>query len=52
MTTPNIVINMDAKCSNCGERGITGSGLCLSCATKALATDGAVNAHYLKLKKA
>ena len=37
MTTPTIEINMNAKCSNCGERGITGSGLCLDCATKALA---------------
>jgi hypothetical protein len=37
MTTPTIEINMDAKCSNCGERGITGSGLCLKCATEALA---------------
>lgn len=36
MDGPTITINMDASCTQCGKRGITGSGLCLECATKAL----------------
>lgn len=29
-------VNMDKKCAECGEVGATGSGICLSCAVKAM----------------
>jgi putative DNA primase/helicase len=33
--TPKITIDMDKTCSQCGEPGVTESGLCLSCIGKA-----------------
>ena len=36
MTAPTITINMDKKCSECGKPGASDSGICLSCATKAI----------------
>jgi uncharacterized OB-fold protein len=46
-----ININMDGKCSDCGEKGITGSGLCLKCASKRLkekhSMETKVNVYYI-----
>ena len=45
MTTPTIEINMDMVCWKCGKKGIAGSGLCLSCATKMLTERNAMLDH-------
>jgi len=31
--TPTITIDMDKKCTDCGEKGVIGRGLCLKCGT-------------------
>ena len=31
---PTIEVDMDVKCRKCGERGVTGNGLCLACSAK------------------
>ncbi len=36
----DISINMDAKCSQCGEKGITESGLCLKCIAQKITEGG------------
>jgi DnaJ-class molecular chaperone len=36
MATPTIEINMDEKCSKCGKKGATSSGMCLDCSLKGL----------------
>lgn len=34
--TFNLTINMDKQCAECRKPGATGSGICLTCATKAM----------------
>ena len=34
--TLTLTIDMGKRCAECGKPGATGSGICLSCATKAM----------------
>lgn len=40
MAVPTININMDARCSQCGEKGAAPNGLCLKCVTKRITRGG------------
>jgi hypothetical protein len=44
MSTYRFEINMDKKCAECGKGGATGSGICLSCATRAI-SGGTMKSH-------